>query len=236
MADQIVIATSTRRLVGNAFELTDLGENDLKGIAEPVHAWRVERALVTESRFDANRGSALTPLVGREEEQDLLLRRWSQARDGEGQVVLLSGEPGIGKSRILSALRERLAAQGVQALRFQCSPYYVNSAFWPVIDNFERTLKFARDETPDAKLDKLEELVVAQHGRPVPDVRFVASILSIPYEQRYGAVTMTPQKHKDETLRTLVDITEVAARQNPTVVLFEDAHWAIPPRWKCWIC
>ena len=182
-ADQIVIAASTRRLVGNAFELTDLGEHDLKGIAEPVHAWRVERALVTESRFDANRGGgALTPLVGRDEELDLLLRRWSQARDGEGQVVLLSGEPGIGKSRILSALRERLEAQGVQALRFQCSPYYVNSAFWPIIDNFERTLKFARDETTDAKLDKLEALIVTHYGRPLADVRFVASILSIPCE------------------------------------------------------
>ena len=145
--DQVVIAASTRRLVGNAFDLTDLGEHDLKGIAEPVHAWRVERALLTESRFDASRGGgALTPLVGRDEELDLLLRRWSQARDGEGQVVLLSGEPGIGKSRILSALRERLEAQGAQSLRFQCSPYYVNSAFWPIIDNFERTLKFARDE------------------------------------------------------------------------------------------
>jgi class 3 adenylate cyclase len=152
-ADQIVIATSTRRLVGNAFELTDLGEQDLKGIAEPIHAWQVERALVTESRFDARRGSALTPLVGREEELDLLLRRWSQTRDGEGQVVLLSGEPGIGKSRILTSLRQRLEAQGVHALRFQCSPYYVNSAFWPVIDNFERALKFARDETTGAKLD-----------------------------------------------------------------------------------
>ena len=174
-ADQIVIAASTRRLVGNAFELSDLGEHDLKGIAEPVHAWRVERALVTESRFDANRGgSALTPLVGRDEELDLLLRRWSQAKDGEGQVVLLSGEPGIGKSRILSALRERLEAQGVQALRFQCSPYYVNSAFWPIIDNFERALKFARDETADAKLDKLEALIVTQYGRPLADVRFVA--------------------------------------------------------------
>ena len=228
-ADQIVIAASTRRLVGNAFELTDLGEHDLKGIAEPVHAWRVERALVTESRFDANRGgSALTPLVGREEELDLLLRRWSQAKDGEGQVVLLSGEPGIGKSRILSALRERLEAKGVQALRFQCSPYYVNSAFWPVIDNFERALKFARDETADAKLDKLEALIVTQYGRPLADVRFVASILSIPCEQRYGALPMTPQKHKDETLRTLVDITEAAARKQPSVVLFEDAHWADP--------
>src|SRR6202044_3309648 len=99
IADQIVIAASTRRMVGSAFELTDLGEHDLKGISEPVHAWRVERALVTESRFDASRGgSALTPLVGREEELDLLLRRWSQTRDGEGQVVLLSGEPGVGKS------------------------------------------------------------------------------------------------------------------------------------------
>src|ERR1700735_4110959 len=166
--DQIVIAASTRRLVGSAFELTDLGEHDLKGIAEPVHAWRVERALATESRFDASRGGdALTPLVGREEELDLLLRRWSQAKDGEGQAVLLSGEAGIGKSRILNALRERFEAQGVQPLRFQCSPYYVNSAFWPVIDNFERTLKFTRDETADTKLNKLEELIVTQYGRPL---------------------------------------------------------------------
>src|SRR5580700_7965366 len=227
--DQIVIAASTRRLVGNAFELTDLGEHDLKGIAEPVHAWRVERALVTESRFDASRGGdALTPLVGREEELDLLLRRWSQTRDGEGQVVLLSGEPGIGKSRILSTLRERLEVEGVQALRFQCSPYYVNSAFWPIIDNFERALKFARDETTDAKLDKLEALVVTHYGRPLADVRFVAAILSIPCEDRYGALPMMPQKFKDETLRALVDITEAAGRQQPSVMLFEDAHWADP--------
>src|SRR3984957_13896354 len=229
VADQIVIAASTRRLVGNAFELTDLGEYDLKGISEPVHAWRVERTLVTESRFDAHRGdSTLTPLVGREVEVDLLLRQWSQARDGEGQVVLLSGEPGIGKSRILNAVHERLEAQGVQALRFQCSPYYVNSPFWPVIENFERTLKFTRDETTDSKLDKLEGLIVTKYGRPLTDVRFVAAILSIPCEQRYGAPFMTPQKHKDETLRTLVDLTEAAARRQPSMMLFEDAHWADP--------
>jgi class 3 adenylate cyclase len=228
-ADQIVIAASTRRLAGNAFELSDLGENDLKGIAEPVHAWRVERSLVTESRFDAHRGNdAMTPLVGREEELDLLLRRWSQAKDGEGQVVLLSGEPGIGKSRILSALRQRLEAQVVQALRFQCSPYYMNSAFWPIIDNLERTLGFTRNEPPDAKLDKLEALVGTQYCRPLADVRFIASILSIPCERRYGAHLMTPQKHKDETLRTLIDITEAAARRQPSVMLFEDIHWADP--------
>jgi class 3 adenylate cyclase len=227
--DQVIIAASTRRLVGNAFELTDLGEHDLKGIAEPVQAWRVERASVTESRFDANRGGgALTPLVGRDEELDLLLRRWSQAKDGEGQVVLLSGEPGIGKSRILTTLRRRLDTQGENALRFQCAPYYVNSAFWPIIDNFERALKFTRDETADSKLDKLEALVVTQYGRPLADVRFIASILSIPCEARYGPLPMTPQKHKDETLRSFVDISEAAARRHPSVLLFEDAHWADP--------
>ena len=217
------------RNLARSVELADLGEQDLKGIAEPVHAWRVERALATESRFDANRGgSALTPLVGRGEELDLLLSRWSQAKDGEGQVVLLSGEPGIGKSRILSALRQRLEAQGVQALRFQCSPYDVNSAFWSSIDNFERALKFARVEATDSKLDKLEALIVTQYGRPLADVRFVAAILSIPCEQRYGALPMTPQKHKDETLRTLVDLIEAATRRQPSVMLFEDAHWADP--------
>ncbi|MFL5281576.1 MAG: AAA family ATPase [Rhodopila sp.] len=228
-ADQIVIAASTRRLIGNAFDLSDLGKHDLKGMAEPVHAWRVERVAATESRFDAHHGAiGLTALVGRAGEVDLLLHRWAQAQDGEGQVVLLGGEPGIGKSRILNALRERLEAQGVQALRFQCSPYSINSAFWPIIDNFERTLKFARDETAEAKLDKLEALIVTQYGRPLEDVRFVASILSLPCEQRYGALAMTPQRHKDETLRTLVDITEAAARRQPSVLLFEDAHWADP--------
>ena len=157
-----------------------------------------------------------------------MLERWALAQDGEGQVVLLSGEPGIGKSRVLSAIRERLEAQGAQSLRFQCSPYYINSAYWPIIDNFERALKFARDEQPESKLDKLEALMVKEYGRPISDVRFIASILSIPYEDRYGAIAMTPEKHKDETLRTLADIMEGAAGRAPTVMLFEDLHWADP--------
>ena len=116
----------------------------------------------------------------------------------------------------------------MQALRFQCSPYHVNSAFWPVIDNFERALKFARNGTSDAKLNKLEALIVSQFGRPLADVRFIASILSIPFKVRYGALPMTPQKHKDETLRTLADLIEAAARLQPSVLLVEDAHWADP--------
>ena len=228
-ADQIVIAASTRRLVGNAFDLSDLGEHDMKGMAEPAHAWRVERLAQTESRFDAHHNpTGLTPLVGRDEEVDLLLRRWAQAQDGEGQGVLLGGEPGIGKSRILSVLRERLEAQGVQTLRFQCSPYHVNSAFWPIIDDFERALTVrprgnGRGEARQARGTDRHRV-----WPPAEDVRFVAAILSIPCEDRYGVLAITPRRHKDATQRILVDVLEAAARRHPCVLLFEDAHWADP--------
>jgi class 3 adenylate cyclase/predicted ATPase len=225
----IVVSERVHRIAGGGFDYENLGEQALKGIARSTHAYRVVGMSQAVSRFEAaHREAGLTPLVGRELEIGLLMERWQLAQDGEGQVVLLSGEPGIGKSRILSALGERLEGQGAQALRFQCSSYYVNSAFWPSIDNFERALKFARDETPESKLDKLEALIVTHYGRPLSDVRYIASILSIPWERRYGALTMTPQKQKDETLRALVDLTEAATRRQPTVMLFEDAHWADP--------
>jgi class 3 adenylate cyclase/tetratricopeptide (TPR) repeat protein len=224
----IVVSERVHRLAGGAFDYEDLGEQTLKGIAHPTHVYRVVGVSAAVSRFEAAHQEGLTPFVGREQEIALLRERWQLAQDGEGQVVLLSGEPGIGKSRILKTLRERLEHQGAQALRFQCSPYYVNSAFWPSIDNFERALTFGRDESPESKLDKLEALMVTHYGRPLADVRFIASMLSVPCEQRYGALPMTPQKLKDETLRSLVDLTEAAARKQPSLMLFEDAHWADP--------
>ena len=224
----VVVSERVRQLAGGSFDYEDLGEKTLKGIAQPTHAYRVTGVSEATSRFEAAHGQSLTPLVGRELELGLLMDRWARAQEKEGQLVLLSGEPGIGKSRILNTLRERLEAGGAKCLRFQCSPYYVNSALWPSIANFERALKFARDEASESKLDKLESLIVGHYKRPLTDVRFIASMLSIPCDKRYGTISMTPQKFKDETLRTLVDLTEAAARMRATVVLYEDAHWADP--------
>jgi hypothetical protein len=210
------------------FDYDNLGVQALKGIDKPTHAYRIVGVSEVASRFEAASGAELTPLVGRTQELSLLLERWQLTKDGEGQVVLLCGEPGIGKSRILNTLRGRLGKQGAQALRFQCSPYHVNSPFYPVIDHFERALKFNRDESPDARLEKLEALMVEGICRPKEEVRFIASMLSLPGEQRYGEFTMTPQKFKDETLRAFVDLIQATARKQPSLMLYEDVHWADP--------
>ena len=157
--NMVVIAESTRKLVGNLFELEDLGAKDLKGIAGPVRAWAALRASSVESRFEALHAGGLTELVGREEELDLLLRRWSKAKSGEGQVVLLSGEAGIGKSRLTAALLERLTAEPHTRLRYFCSPQHTDSALYPIISQMERAAGFTHDDTPQAKLDKLDAVL-----------------------------------------------------------------------------
>ena len=157
--NMVVIAEGTQRLLGNLFELDDLGPKDLKGIAGPVRAWAALRGSSAEGRFEAMHASDLTDLVGREEELELLLRRWSKAKTGEGQVVLLSGEAGIGKSRLTAALLERLATEPLTRLRYFCSPQHTDSAFYPIIGQMERAAGLAHDDTPKAKLDKLDALL-----------------------------------------------------------------------------
>ncbi len=226
--DTVVVSERTRQLAGGSFEYADLGHHLLKGISQPTRAWRIAGVGAAASRFEAATHTGLTPLVGREQEIGLLTERWRLAQEGEGLVVLLSGEPGIGKSRILSALRERLQDEVKRTFRLQCSPYHVNSPLYPTIDSFERTLEFGRDEPASSKLDKLERLMAGQYGRPLEDVGFVATMLSIPCEERYGPLAMTPQRQKAETIRALVDMVEAMARREPTVMVLEDAHWADP--------
>ena len=225
--DAVVIAAGTRRLVGDLFEYRDLGAVEVKGIAGPVPAWQVLRPSVVASRFEALRGSALTPLVGRDEEIDLLLRRWARAKAGDGQVVLVSGEPGIGKSRIAAALAERLHAEPHLRLRYFCSPYHQDSALYPFIDQLGRAAGFARDDPPAARLEKLEALL-ARAAPPDEDVAFLADLLSLPASERHPLPNLSPQRKKERTLEALIRQLEGLARRQPVVMVFEDAHWIDP--------
>ena len=222
-----MIAESTRKLVGNLFELEDLGSQELKGIAGAVRAWAALRPASVESRFDAMHATGLTELVGREEELELLLRRWSKAKSGEGQVVLLSGEPGIGKSRLTAALLERVAAEPHIRLRNFCSPQHTDSALYPTIGRIERAAGFRHDDTAQAKLDKLDALL-AQSSTSPHDAALLAEMLSLPNDGRYPALELTSPERRQKTLEALVLQVAALARENPLLMIFEDAHWADP--------
>ena len=225
--NSVVIAESTRKLVGNLFELEDLGAQNLKGVEEPVRTWAVLRPASVESRFDALHATGLTELVGREEELELLLRRWSKAKSGEGQVVLLCGEPGIGKSRLTAALLERIAVEPHIRLRNFCSPQHTDSALYPTIGQIERAAGFTRDDTPQAKLDKLDALL-AQSATSPYDAALLAAMLSLPNDGRWPALELTSQQRRQKTLEALVLQVAILSRQKPVLMIFEDAHWIDP--------
>ena len=223
----VVIAESTRKLVGNLFELQDLGSQELKGIASPARAWVALRPSSVEGRFDALHATGLTELVGREEELDLLFRRWSRAKSGEGQVVLLSGEPGIGKSRLTAAVLERIAAEPHTRLRYFCSPQHTDSALYPIISQMERAAGFVHDDTAEAKLKKLDTLL-AQSSTSPHDAALLAEMLSLSNDGRYPRLELSPQQRRQKTLEALTTQLEALSRTNPVLMIFEDVHWIDP--------
>ena len=225
--DTVVIAANTRKLLGNLFELEELGTKDLKGIAAPVSAWAVLRPSSAASRFEALHGTGLTALVGREEELELLLRRWSTAKNGEGQVVLLSGEAGIGKSRLTEALLEATRSEPHSRLRHSCSPQRTDSALYPTIRHFERAAGFTLDDTTQTKLDKLDALLSKSSTSP-RDAALFADMLSLPNDGRYPALELSPQQRRQRTLDALVSQVAALSHQSPLLIIFEDAHWTDP--------
>jgi len=213
-------------LVGDLFEYRDLGSVEVRGIAGPVPVWQVLRPSGVESRFEALHGSRLSPLVGREEEIDLLLRRSARAKAGDGQVVLISGEPGIGKSRIAAALAERLHAEPHIRLRYFCSPYHQDSALYPFIDQLGRAAGFASGDRPTVRLEKLEGLL-ARTAPSDEDVAFLADLLSLPTSD-HPLPNLSPQRKKERTLEALIRQLEGLAHRQPVVMILEDAHWIDP--------
>jgi predicted ATPase/class 3 adenylate cyclase len=220
----VVIGPTTRRLLGNLFEYRDLDAITVKGFAGPVQASQVLRPSMLQSRFEALRAAALTPLVGREEEIDLLLRRWQRAKSGEGQVVLLSGEPGIGKSRLTAAVQERLQAEPHVRLRHFCSPHHVESAFYPIIRRLALDAGFSPDDDSSSKLSKLEALL-SRTSASTEDIALIADLLSLP-DRNHGLPTnLSPQRRKEKTFEALLRRFAGLSLRQPMLMIFEDVHW-----------
>jgi predicted ATPase/class 3 adenylate cyclase len=225
---EVVISPATRRLAGGVFDYEDLGAQALKGIAQPVRPWRVLAERRTESRFEAQHAERLTSFVGRDQEVALLLERWARAMDGDGQVVLLTGEAGIGKSRVTEALRERIGDEPHTRVRYQCSPHRTHSALHPMIAQLEFAAGLAVEDSPGAKLDKLEALLGAGTAQPASVAPLFAELLAIPAAGRYPALELTPAARKQKILDALVDQLAGLARRAPVLVILEDAHWIDP--------
>ena len=224
----VVIADGTRQLLGGLFDLQDLGPQFLKGMANPIPSWRVVGEHAAESRFEAGQTQRATVFFGREREVDLLMDRWVRARSGEGQVVLLSGEAGIGKSRIVAALRQKIVDEAYMRIQYQCSPHHTNSPLYPVISQLERAAGFAPDDTAETKLDKLEQ-VLGQSSSTIDHVApLFATLWSLPFDGRYAALDLTPREQKERTILALTDLLGGLAEQRPVLVILEDAHWIDP--------
>ena len=228
-AGAVVLSDATRRLLGDLFELTKLTPSVLKGFPEPVQAWRALGEGHAESRFAALHGTRLTPLVGRGEELELVLSRWRQAKEGGGQVALISGEPGIGKSRLVLALRERLQDEPKAIVSYACSPHHVHSALFPFIAQLERSLAFSPTHSREARLSRLESLL--QETVPEPGdavVALFAELLGIPTGTQEAIAAMSPQQKKGLLFCTFVAQLEGLAAQGALLIVLEDAHWLDP--------
>jgi predicted ATPase/class 3 adenylate cyclase len=223
----VVIESRTRRMTGGLFEYRDLGTVALKGFAEDVPAWQVLRADATVSRFEALHATT-TPLVGRDEEIDLLLRRWDQAKRGEGCVVLLSGEPGIGKSRIAQTVAEQISTEPHTRLRYFCSPHHQDSALYPVITQLERAAGFRRDDSDERRLDKLEAILARATTDLSEIVPPFADWLSIPTGDRYPTLDLTPAKRREKSHQAGLAQVEGLAARHPLLMVYEDLHWSDP--------
>jgi class 3 adenylate cyclase/predicted ATPase len=225
--DMVVIADATRRLLGNLFELRDLGYQELKGISGAVQVWAALRPASVEGRFEAFHPGDLTSFVGREEESQLLLRRWTRAKTGEGQVVLISGEAGIGKSRLTAVLLQQISEEPHARLRCFCSPQRTDSALYPMIGHLERAARLAHNDSARAKLDKLDA-VLARSATSGVDSALFAEMLSLPNDGRYPALNLDPQQRRKKTLEAFVTQIESLSRSDPVLMIFEDAHWTDP--------
>lgn len=224
----VVIAESTRRLLGAAFIYHDLGTVPLKGFPGPVRAWLVIGEGAAESRFDAQHEVSTTALVGRDQELALLLDRWEQATEREGQIVLLGGEPGIGKSRLVRALRDRLAGVRHTPLSHFCSPFHTNSALYPVVGLLERAAGIRREDPPEEQLDKLEAMLALATDAVHESAPILADLLAIPTGERYPPMELSPHQKKERTFQALLEQIAGLAVKRPVLAIYEDVHWADP--------